>query len=254
MSNSPRVLFCNCAYTDVIGAGRRRRIFEGLAGARVRLVAVPDLCEAAAERDPRITGCFDGQPLTVVACYPRAVKWLARFAGCDFDASVVRVLNMRTDNAESILAALPHAAGAKPLAPLPDVDAGGDWVPWYPALDMDRCVNCKQCLSFCPFGVYGLRDDDRVTVTDPRKCKNNCPACARICPEAAIIFPKAPDPPINGAPVTPQNLAGRGVDTLKRKLAGNKNLHELLAARRLRAACMPAAGPAAEEDGPDGRH
>jgi ferredoxin len=27
-------------------------------------------------------------------------------------------------------------------------------------------------------------------VVNPSGCKNNCPACARICPETAIVFPK----------------------------------------------------------------
>jgi ferredoxin len=27
-------------------------------------------------------------------------------------------------------------------------------------------------------------------VVNPQGCKNNCPACARICPQTALIFPK----------------------------------------------------------------
>jgi ferredoxin len=40
--------------------------------------------------------------------------------------------------------------------------------------------------------------NDRVTVTHPQHCKNNCPACARQCPTSAIIFPKYERSPING--------------------------------------------------------
>ncbi len=32
--------------------------------------------------------------------------------------------------------------------------------------------------------------EGKVIVTNPKGCKNNCPACARICPHTAIIFPK----------------------------------------------------------------
>ena len=32
----------------------------------------------------------------------------------------------------------------------------GDWKPWFPVIDYDRCTNCMQCLSFCLFGVYGV--------------------------------------------------------------------------------------------------
>jgi len=202
-------------------------------------MVVPDFCEAAERGDPAVGRFFDGARVTVVACHARAVKWLARRAGWGYDDAAVRVLNMRTDGAESILAALGLDPSAGPArAEGGDAGAGAGWVPWYPVIDRDRCVNCRQCLSFCPFGVYSLSDTDEVRVTAPRNCKNNCPACARICPEAAIIFPKAPDAPINGAPVRPEDLRDRGADALKSKLAGASNLHELLAARRMRAACV----------------
>ena len=32
----------------------------------------------------------------------------------------------------------------------------GDWKPWFPVIDYDRCTNCMQCLSFCLFGVYKM--------------------------------------------------------------------------------------------------
>jgi ferredoxin len=35
-------------------------------------------------------------------------------------------------------------------------------------------------------------------VKNPTSCKTDCPACARVCPETAIIFPKYSAPPING--------------------------------------------------------
>ena len=33
---------------------------------------------------------------------------------------------------------------------------------------------------------------------NPASCKTDCPACARVCPETAIIFPKYANAPING--------------------------------------------------------
>jgi ferredoxin len=38
--------------------------------------------------------------------------------------------------------------------------------------------------------VYAQGAAGQVQVAQPRNCKTNCPACARICPEVAIIFPK----------------------------------------------------------------
>lgn len=59
---------------------------------------------------------------------------------------------------------------------------------WYPVLDYDRCNHCGACLEFCLFGVYD-KENKSVIAADPGKCKPGCPACARVCPEQAIIFP-----------------------------------------------------------------
>lgn len=70
---------------------------------------------------------------------------------------------------------------------------------WYPVLDKDACLDCGQCLEFCLFDVY-TRDEARgVTVQRPDNCKDGCPACARVCPEGAIIFPHCEIPVIAGA-------------------------------------------------------
>ena len=82
----------------------------------------------------------------------------------------------------------------------------GDWKPWFPVIDYDRCTNCMQCLSFCLFGVYGVDEQQRITVQTNENCKTNCPACSRVCPEAAIMFPKYKSGPINGDVVTDADL------------------------------------------------
>ncbi len=74
----------------------------------------------------------------------------------------------------------------------------GEWKPWFPVIDYDRCTNCMQCLSFCLFDVYGVDDDQQIEVRNNDNCKTNCPACSRVCPEAAIMFPKYKAGPING--------------------------------------------------------
>lgn len=82
----------------------------------------------------------------------------------------------------------------------------GEWKPWFPVIDYDRCTNCMQCLSFCLFGVYGVDDDSRIQVQNNDNCKTNCPACSRVCPEAAIMFPKYKAGPINGDVVSSADL------------------------------------------------
>ncbi len=82
----------------------------------------------------------------------------------------------------------------------------GDWKPWFPVIDYDRCTNCMQCLSFCLFGVYGVDGGQRIQVQNNDNCKTNCPACSRVCPEAAIMFPKYKAGPINGDIVSDSDL------------------------------------------------
>lgn len=82
----------------------------------------------------------------------------------------------------------------------------GEWKPWFPVIDYDRCTNCMQCLSFCLFGVYGVDEGQRIQVQNQDQCKTNCPACSRVCPEAAIMFPKYRSGPINGEIVKDEDL------------------------------------------------
>ena len=72
------------------------------------------------------------------------------------------------------------------------------WKPWFPVIDYSRCTNCMQCLSFCLFDVYGVSADRKIQVQNQSNCKTDCPACSRVCPEVAIMFPKYRHSPING--------------------------------------------------------
>jgi NAD-dependent dihydropyrimidine dehydrogenase PreA subunit len=79
--------------------------------------------------------------------------------------------------------------------------AGPAWKPWFPVIDYSRCTNCMQCLSFCLFDVYGVSADQKIQVQNQSNCKTECPACSRVCPEVAIMFPKYRHGPINGEEV-----------------------------------------------------
>jgi NAD-dependent dihydropyrimidine dehydrogenase PreA subunit len=72
---------------------------------------------------------------------------------------------------------------------------------WYPVIDYTRCTNCMECIDFCLFGVYGVDGQERILVEQQDNCKKGCPACSRVCPENAIIFPEYKTPAIAGAPV-----------------------------------------------------
>ena len=72
---------------------------------------------------------------------------------------------------------------------------------WYPVIDFSRCTNCMECIDFCLFGVYGLDDAETILVEQPDNCRKGCPACSRVCPAGAIMFPQHTAPAIAGAAV-----------------------------------------------------
>lgn len=72
---------------------------------------------------------------------------------------------------------------------------------WYPVIDFSRCTNCMECIDFCLFGVYGVDGAETILVEQPDNCRKGCPACSRVCPENAIIFPQHKAPAIAGADV-----------------------------------------------------
>jgi NAD-dependent dihydropyrimidine dehydrogenase PreA subunit len=66
-----------------------------------------------------------------------------------------------------------------------------------------------ECIDFCLFGVYGLDSRDTLIVEQPDNCRKGCPACSRVCPENAILFPQHKSPAIaGGAP----DRDGRKID------------------------------------------
>lgn len=99
-------------------------------------------------------------------------------------------------DAESIVALVDKTRGEKPM------NEPGKWKPWFPVIDYSRCTNCMQCLSFCLFDVYGVSEENKIQVQNNDNCKTNCPACSRVCPEVAIMFPKYQAGPINGDDVS----------------------------------------------------
>ncbi len=57
------------------------RLAEALGDAGIAFESVADLCELAANKDSRLTAWTGTDRLRIVACFPRAVKWLFVRAG-----------------------------------------------------------------------------------------------------------------------------------------------------------------------------
>jgi len=204
MSNTATILYCNCAYYDIVPQSAKSRVIKAIKDSDLAVEAVTDLCKVAASDGSKLQYWAGLDNLTIVACYPRAVRWLFHRAGAALKQDNTRFLNMRTQNPDEIIESLltddTKTQGRKDI----QLEKNGQWIPWFPVIDYDRCKNCKQCMNFCLFGVFGLNEEGLVQVQKPANCKTNCPACARVCPEAAIIFPKYHASPINGDEVDEQ--------------------------------------------------
>ncbi|HEY6361745.1 MAG TPA: ferredoxin family protein [Vicinamibacterales bacterium] len=92
------------------------------------------------------------------------------------------------------------------MATLPAATPAAAWKPWFPVIDYSLCTNCMQCLSFCLFDVYGVSADRKIQVQNQSNCKTDCPACSRVCPAVAIMFPKYRHGPINGDEVKADDI------------------------------------------------
>jgi NAD-dependent dihydropyrimidine dehydrogenase PreA subunit len=198
----PRILYCNCSNSSIIHTETKQEVQSALHCSGMDIITVPDLCGLAARRHLKLEHIAASESLTIVACYPRAVKWLFYSAGVTL-SETVKILNMREQTIEeikNILGKEKNQVESINDTTFPDFSDNkeSEWIPWFPVIDYDRCKNCQQCASFCLFGTYETTSDGRVVVSNPHHCKTNCPACARICPEAAIMFPKLEESPING--------------------------------------------------------
>ncbi|WP_395752476.1 hypothetical protein [Prosthecobacter sp.] len=109
MSTSATILYCRCAYAQVVPSGVKNEVLQKLCDSSASFETVSDLCEMAAHRDPRLQAIASCGSLRIAACYPRAVKGLFQQAGSPLPADT-EILNMRTQTAQEIADALLSAA------------------------------------------------------------------------------------------------------------------------------------------------
>ena len=262
MNQRARVLYCDCSHAEVVPPQVKRAVLERLSAAGVAFDAVADLCELSARGDPAMKRIAESGNLRIAACYPRAVRWLFHAAGAPLASERAEVLNMRELSAAEVVAGLlsqsrcgdgpasSQQPGQSPAATSSDKNRPvfqrsaqpGAWIPWFPVIDYDRCTNCQQCLSFCLFGVFDLDADGQVEVRNPDHCKTGCPACARVCPSVAIMFPKHDQGPINGDVVRDEDIRRKPVKVDVAALLG-QDVHSSLRARSRRAKDRFSAAP-----------
>jgi hypothetical protein len=105
MNQPARILYCHCAFAKVVPPEVKTAVLEGLSEANVEFDAVPDLCEMAAQGDPRLRELTSDAPVRIAACYPRAVKWLFASASAPLPDGV-RIWNMRVEPAAAVVTGL----------------------------------------------------------------------------------------------------------------------------------------------------
>ena len=63
-------------------------------------------------------------------------------------------------------------------------------IPWYPTVDIEKCIGCKECYNFCGHKVYEWDNENNKTmVINPFNCVVGCSSCSGLCKENAITFP-----------------------------------------------------------------
>ncbi len=210
----PDLLICACSVRHLTDSAAVRTLAASAKNAGLSVEIVPDLCHSAVKAPETV------RARTIAACHSRAVSSLCYQA----KHTPVTLIDLRTRPVSEALETLKIEKGGNPFeVTLPVYE--GEWVPWFPVIDRDRCTNCGKCVDFCMFGVYN--SDGLVEVAVPENCKTDCPACARICPETAIIFPKHLKSPINGGLEQEEET---GIDPTA--LYAQRDLYQQLAARR----------------------
>ncbi|MEW6306653.1 MAG: hypothetical protein AB1705_24570 [Verrucomicrobiota bacterium] len=106
MTNPPRILYCHCAYAQVVPKEVKEAVLKKLSDSGVAFEAVADLCEMSARRDPALQRLAEGGAIKIAACYPRAVKWLFAAAKAPLPIDATEVLNMRVQSADEVAASL----------------------------------------------------------------------------------------------------------------------------------------------------
>ncbi len=232
MKEVKMILYCKCAGGDLVVADVSLKISNYLAESGLEYMEVQDFCAQVSLSETWIKELDSSSSLSVIACYPRTIKWLFHSYGISVKDWNITYFNIREQNADDIIDELSKKTelqkGSKTI-----VDNDDKTTAWFPVIDYDRCTYCGKCMDFCLFGVYQRMPDKSIKVIKPENCKDNCPACARICPHVAIMFPKLREKPINGAEIQETEVDSKNLKLDIKDMLGD-DVYTALAARKKR--------------------
>ena len=103
MTEGPKILYCHCAFAQVIPADVKQAVLAGLVESQVEFDSVSDLCEMSARQDPKLKRLAERSNVKIAACYPRAVKGLFVSAGYPLPENGPQVVNLRLRSAPEAL-------------------------------------------------------------------------------------------------------------------------------------------------------
>ena len=187
---SKKVIFCNCG-AKLIGSEQLKGISDYLELKNSPVTEISDLCGCAVDKQDEIRRVFNNtDEFLIIACYPRSISLLLGKCGIDIKSMNLNYINFRELNNIQIFKEIDTFLESEDRIRNSNyLTYNKEWPSWFPMIDYSRCNSCGQCSDFCLFGVYE-KIDNKVVVVNPKGCKYKCPACARICPQIAIIFPK----------------------------------------------------------------
>jgi NAD-dependent dihydropyrimidine dehydrogenase PreA subunit len=200
-----KIIFCSCG-SERVNKDKLKSIENNLIDLNIDLIKISDLCGVSVKNLDTLRSIFPvNNEYLIIACHSRTIRLLLDKAGIDTKESTFKFVNFFESDIEEIKRetdSFKNGVNKLTKASFEEISSSTEWVSWYPLIDYARCTSCGQCTDFCLFGVYD-KSDGRVNVVNPEGCKNNCPACARICPQTAIVFPKyLPGGAIGGSDVT----------------------------------------------------
>ena len=197
-------------------------IAKGITGAGLAAqIHVADSIYDMYDHDPGVAYLqgFTGDLIVIAWHYPKATKWILARHNLEVNGKTRKLhcLDAREMKAEALLQRVKDILAGRASAvveppPKAEGKGQGDLTPkqrgeiaereleppanaelsprWYPVIDYDQCTNCMECMDFCLFGVYGVDHGATLRVAQQDQCRQDCPACSRVCPVGAIVFPK----------------------------------------------------------------
>ncbi|PXY02247.1 hypothetical protein DF185_06260 [Marinifilum breve] len=219
---SKQIFICGCEKDGKIEKKSVQKLMKTLEEKNIGFTYIEDMCGTILKNPDDLESLYTAEDAVVFGCQARAMQHLVDNSSRrneDLDIEYHHI----DDEKDELISSLESGTG-EPLK----IKYSDEWKPWYPVIDYERCNGCRKCLNFCLFSVYSVEDDGTVVVSASANCKDMCPACARVCPQNAIIFPKHAESPIDGG-------EGDGSENEKTDILEqiqNDDVYSVLSARR----------------------